>query len=209
MYLASRIVCSLVQKLDKAPRRRGRPRGFDAGEVLGAATERFRTRGYAGTSLDELVDATGLQRPSLYAAFGDKRALYLATLERTIERAGAAFDQLIAADLPLKPSLKVMFRAVIEGFLTGETGPSGCIMVSTSATSAVDDAEIRARLATFVKLEDGKIEQLLAARGDPLAAAHARLATAVIHSLSVRARAGTPREELEALAADCVELIAG
>jgi AcrR family transcriptional regulator len=175
--------------------------------VLGAATERFRTRGYAGTSLDELVDATGLQRPSLYAAFGDKRALYLASLERTIDRAGRALDQLIEADLPLEQSLKVMFRAVIDGFLTGETGPSGCIMVSTSATSAVDDEEIRARLAAFVKLEDGKIEQLLAARGDPLAASHARVATSVIHSLSVRARAGATREELETLAADCVALI--
>jgi AcrR family transcriptional regulator len=199
----------LVQKSDETPRRRGRPRGFDSGEVLGAATERFRTRGYAGTSLDDLVDATGLQRPSLYAAFGDKRALYLATLDRTIERAGRAFDQLIAADLPLKQSLKVMFRAVIDGFLTGETGPSGCIMVSTSATSAVDDAEIRARLAAFLKMEDDRIEQLLVARGDPAARAHARVATAVIHSLSVRARAGAPRDELEALAADCVTMIAG
>jgi AcrR family transcriptional regulator len=199
----------LVQKLDETPRRRGRPRGFDSGEVLGAATERFRTRGYAGTSLDDLVDATGLQRPSLYAAFGDKRALYLATLDRTIERAGRAIDQLIAADLPLRQSLKVMFRTVIDGFLTGETGPSGCIMVSTSATSAVDDAEIRARLAAFVKMEDDKIEELLIARGDPLAAAHARLATSVIHSLSVRARAGAPRDALEVLAADCVTMIAG
>lgn len=196
----------MVQKSETRPRR-GRPRSFDAGEVLGAATERFRTRGYAGTSLDDLVDATGLQRPSLYAAFGDKRALYLASLERTIDRAGRAFDQLIEADLPLEQSLKVMFRAVIDGFLTGETGPSGCIMVSTSATSAVDDAEIRARLAAFVELEDGKIEQLLAARGDPRAASHARVATSVIHSLSVRARAGATREELETLAADCVALI--
>ena len=199
----------MVQKSDETPRGRGRPRGFDSGEVLGAATERFRTRGYAGTSLDDLVDATGLRRPSLYAAFGDKRALYLATLERTIERAGRAFDQLIAAELPLRQSLQVMFRTVIDGFLTGETGPSGCIMVSTSATSAVDDAEIRARLAEFVKLEDEKIAALLVARGDPLAAAHARLATSVIHSLSVRARAGAGRAELDELAAECVAMIAG
>ena len=59
--------------------------------VLSAASERFRTRGYAGTSLDDLVDATGLARPSLYAAFGDKRALYLAALDRTIERVGGSF----------------------------------------------------------------------------------------------------------------------
>jgi AcrR family transcriptional regulator len=199
----------LVQKSDETPRRRGRPRGFDSAEVLGAATERFRTRGYAGTSLDDLVDATGLQRPSLYAAFGDKRALYLATLDRTIERAMRGFDQLIAADLPIRQSLQAMFRTIVDGYLTGENGPSGCIMVSTSATSAVDDADIRARLAAFLKLEDDRIEELLAARGDPAARAHARVATAVIHSLSVRARAGAPRAELEALAADCVTLSAG
>ena len=199
----------MVQKSDDPPRRRGRPRSFDAADVLGAATERFRTRGYAGTSLDELVDATGLQRPSLYAAFGDKRAIYLATLDRTIERAGRGFDQLIAADLPIRDSLRAMFRTIIDGYLTGETGPSGCIMVSTSAASAVDDVEIRARLAAFLKMEDDRIEELLIARGDPVARAHAHVVTAVIHSLSVRARAGAPREELEALAADCVALIAG
>jgi AcrR family transcriptional regulator len=198
----------LVQKSDDPPRRRGRPRSFDAADVLGAASERFRARGYAGTSLDDLVDATGLQRPSLYAAFGDKRAIYLATLDRTIERAGRGFDQLIAADLPIRDSLRAMFRTIIDGYLTGETGPSGCIMVSTSAASAVDDDEIRARLAAFLKMEDDRIEQLLIARGDPAARAHARVVTAVIHSLSVRARAGAPRAELEALAADCVTLIA-
>lgn len=199
----------MVQKSDDAPRRRGRPRSFDAAEVLRAATERFRTRGYAGTSLDDLVDATGLQRPSLYAAFGDKHAIYLATLDRTIERAGRGFDRLIAADLPLRESLEQLFRTVIDGYLTGEQAPSGCIMVSTSATSAVDDAEIRARLAAFLKMEDEKVEALLAARGDANAHAHARIVAATIHSLSVRARAGASRADLDALAAECVAMVAG
>lgn len=191
------------------PRRRGRPRSFDAAEVLRAATERFRTRGYAGTSLDDLVDATGLQRPSLYAAFGDKRAIYLATLDRTIERAGQGFDRLIAADLPLRESLEQLFRIVIDGYLTGEQAPSGCIMVSTSATSAVDDADIRARLAAFLRMEDDKVEALLTARGDANAHGHARIVAATIHSLSVRARAGASREDLDALAAECVAMVAG
>ena len=198
----------MVQKSDDTPRRRGRPRSFDAAEVLRAATERFRTRGYAGTSLDDLVDATGLQRPSLYAAFGDKRAIYLATLDRTIDRAGRGFDRLIAADLPLRESLEQLFRTVIDGYLTGEQAPSGCIMVSTSATSAVDDAEIRARLAAFLRMEDEKVEALLAASGDPNARAHARIVAATIHSLSVRTRAGASREDLNALAAECVAMVA-
>ncbi|MEO5494490.1 MAG: TetR/AcrR family transcriptional regulator [Sphingomonas sp.] len=190
------------------PKQRGRPRGFDPADALKAASERFRTRGYAGTSLDDLVDATGLARPSLYAAFGDKRALYLAALDRTIERVGRSFDTLIASDLPLKESLTAMFRFVIDGYLTGEAGPSGCIMISISAASAVEDAEVRDRLAAFLAIEDERVEALLTARGDAQAPAHARIVTAVIHSLSVRARAGATREELDAIAQACITLIA-
>ncbi len=197
----------MVQK-SAEPRRRGRPRGFEPNEVLKAASERFRTHGYAGTSLDDLVDATGLARPSLYAAFGDKRALYLATLDRTLVRSASGFDNLIAAGLPVRDSLDQMFRIIIDGYVSGETGPSGCLMISTSATSAVDDPEVRDRLAAFLKLEDDKMEELLAARGDPEAKAHARIIAAVIHSLSVRARAGASREELDAIAADCVAMVA-
>jgi AcrR family transcriptional regulator len=196
----------LVQ--NKPPKPRGRPRGFDPADALKAASERFRTRGYAGTSLDDLVEATGLARPSLYAAFGDKRSLYLAALDRTIERVARSFDTLIASDLPLRESLAAMFRFVIDGYLTGEAGPSGCIMISTSAASAVDDTEVRERLATFLAIEDERIEALLAARGDADAYPHARLVAAVIHSLSVRARAGATREELDAISQACINLIA-
>jgi len=196
----------LVQ--NNPPKPRGRPRTFDPADALKAASERFRTHGYAGTSLDDLVDATGLARPSLYAAFGDKRALYLAALDRTIDRVGKGFDTLIASDLPLRESLTAMFRFVIDGYLTGEAGPSGCIMVSTSATRAVDDPVVRERLAAFLAIEDERIAALLATRGDAHAATHAPLVTAVIHSLSVRARAGAPREELDAIAEACITLIA-
>lgn len=197
----------MVQKSGETIRRRGRPRGFDANDVLKAATERFRTHGYAGTSLDDLVDATGLARPSLYAAFGDKRAIYLAALDRTIERSRRGFDNLIAAELPLKDSLAQMFATIIKGYMTGETGPSGCVMISTSATSAVDDPDVRDRLATFLAMEDERIEALLAARGDSQAGANARIIASVIHSLSVRARAGAALPELEEIAAHCIALI--
>ncbi|MES2096599.1 MAG: TetR/AcrR family transcriptional regulator [Pseudomonadota bacterium] len=199
----------MVQKTTTEAPRRGRPRGFDPEQALKAASERFRSRGYSGTSLDDLVDATGLARPSLYAAFGDKRAIYLAALERATINVDRAFAGLIALDLPIRESLHAIFRNAIDGYLTGETRASGCIMVSTSATSAVDDPEVRARLETFLGIEDARVEELLVARGDAKARAHARIVAAVIHSLSVRARAGASREELDEIAADCVDLIAG
>ena len=59
-----------------------RPRNFDPDEVLGLAREVFWQKGFQGTSLDDITEATGLNKPSLYAAFGDKNALFLKVLDR-------------------------------------------------------------------------------------------------------------------------------
>jgi len=189
------------------PRPRGRPRKFDPDAVIRAASERFRTGGFEGTSLDDLAAATGLNRPSLYAAFGDKRALYLAALERAYARVTRAFDSLAEIDLDVEALLRRMFAWTIDGFLTGEAGPSGCIAVSTAATASVEDAEVRAMLERFLTLEDERIAGLLRKAGSPSPEAHGRLVAAVIHSLSTRTRAGASRAELDRLAEDCIALI--
>lgn len=190
------------------PRPRGRPRQFDPDAALRAATERFRTGGFAGTSLDDLADATGLNRPSLYAAFGDKRALYLAALDRTLDRLSRAFDSLDATDLPLRETLQAMFRWTIDGYLTGEQRPSGCIAVSTAATAAVEDEAVRERLAAFLAMEDDRVAKVLARHDVPNPAAKARFLTGILHSMSTRTRAGATREELDRIADDTIDLIA-
>jgi AcrR family transcriptional regulator len=187
---------------------RGRPRNFDCDTVLRAALQRFRTHGFAATSLDDLADATGIARPSLYAAFGDKRALYLAALARTHDWLTASFEGLRQADLPHRKLLERIFVFTLDAYMSGEQGPSGCIAINTAAAEAVTDPDIRAALAKILALEDAEIEALLAQAGDSAPAAHAHLVTCVLHSLSVRARAGEPREKLDAIAAACVEMIA-
>jgi AcrR family transcriptional regulator len=97
------------------PRPRGRPRKFDEDAVLRAALERFRTHGFAATSLDDLAEATGVNRPSLYAAFGDKRALYLAAIARMKTSIARRFDALIDAGYPMEKMLKALFLGAIEG----------------------------------------------------------------------------------------------
>ena len=193
----------------KIARPRGRPRKFDEEQVLRAALQRFRTHGFSNTSLDDLADATGVNRPSLYAAFGDKKAMYLAALARTYAGVDASFAELFAADYPLEKMLKALFRGAIDGFLTGENGPSGCIAVNTAATEAVTDPDIRAALAGFVALQDRWIEKLLDRAGSRDPAGDAQIASSVIHSLSMRARSGTPREALIALAKKATALIVG
>lgn len=194
--------------MQDSTKKRGRPRAFDPDTALKAAAERFRAGGYSGTSLDELAAATRLNRPSLYSAFGDKKALYLAALERTHARAERGFARLAEADLPLRTMLERFFAAVIDGYLTGEDGPAGCLFISTAATESVIEPDVRARIAGFLAMEDEQIEHLLRKAGSAAPATQARVVTAMVHSLSVRARAGTSREELDRAARDCIDLIA-
>ncbi len=72
------------------PKRRGRPRAYQPEIALGKALELFRKGGFAATSLDDLSAATGMNRPSLYGAFGDKRELYIKSYQRYRDDARAA-----------------------------------------------------------------------------------------------------------------------
>lgn len=163
-----------------ASRGRGRPRKFDEEAALRAALQRFRTLGYSNTSLDELAAATGVNRPSLYATFGDKKALYLAGLARTHAVIDSTFAALHAVGYPPEKMLKALFLGAIEGFLTGEHGPSGCIAVNTAAAEAVTDPDIRAALAAFMALQDGWIERLMAQAGSADPRGDAQIAASVI-----------------------------
>jgi TetR/AcrR family transcriptional regulator, copper-responsive repressor len=188
---------------------RGRPRSFDPDEALQRAAERFRTYGFAGTSLDELSEATGLARPSLAAAFGDKRALYIAAIERLMARVERQLIRLGEAGLPPRELVERLLLGAINLYLTGSDGPEGCLIINTAATQAASDPLVREKVGAFLKVEDDRIAELLAAAGSPAPEAQGRLVASVLHSLSVRARAGAPREELEQVVRDCVDLIAG
>ena len=188
-------------------RPRGRPRSFDADVALKAASERFRTHGFAGTSLDELADATGLARPSLYAAFGDKRALYLAALARLTVRAERSFATLAGFGLPLHEMVERMLIGAIDGYMSGEKGPSGCLLIGTATVEAAADPEVRAALGKFLALEDRCIEELLVAAGSTRPGSSTAIVASVLHSLSVRARAGESRESLERIARDCADMV--
>src|SRR6201991_949093 len=105
------IHCEMVQKnkrpLPRAatgatpePKRRGRPRAYQPDVALARALDVFWKDGFAATSLDDLSAATGMNRPSLYGAFGDKRELYKKTYESYRNRARARMGEVFAADMP-------------------------------------------------------------------------------------------------------------
>jgi AcrR family transcriptional regulator len=207
----------MVQKTSRIEsRRRGRPRAYDPDTALARAADVFWRNGYDGTSLDDLVAATGMNRPSLYAAFGDKRDLYLKTLARYRDSARAVTLTLLADDPPLRVFLDRFYKAALDLYLAGEGGARGCYTIGTAATQATVDSKVRAFLAEGVRNSDAFLaEQFSRARergeiprsADP--AMLAQLATATLHTLAVRARAGLPRRELAALVATAIDVICG
>ena len=89
-----------------APRRRGRPRAYEPDVALAKALDLFRKDGFAATSLDDLSAATGMNRPSLYGAFGDKRELYIKSYQRYRDNARAALTDVFGAQLPVRKRLE-------------------------------------------------------------------------------------------------------
>jgi len=198
------------------PRPRGRPRAYDPEIALQRATESFWRAGYAATSLDDLSAATGMNRPSLYGAFGDKRELYLAALRRYWELSHVAMEEALAYDRTLREVLRRLYRKALAGYFGGKDGPRGCFAIGTATTEAVRDPKIRALLAEgFQMIDDAFAARIRFARdhgdlpkgADP--AALAMLASATLHTLAIRSRAGASRSTLEAMADATVHLICG
>src|ERR1700742_385517 len=109
----------MVQKENNEPKKRGRPRAYDPAVALARAADVFWKAGYAGTSLDDLSEATGMNRPSLYAAGGDKRDLYLKTLEHYRDESRALAKAALEDDPPLRIFLKRFYDKALALYLEG------------------------------------------------------------------------------------------
>ena len=204
------------KKSDAEPKRRGRPRAYDPQAALVRATDAFWRTGYAGTSLDEISAATGMNRPSLYAAFGDKRALYLEALAHYWELTFTSMREALAEDLPLEEALVRVYDGALSIYFSGDGLPRGCFVIGTAVTEAVEDIEIRQSVAAGLQTFDADFEGRfrtaiekgeLKADADP--ATLAVLATATMHTIAIRARTGAPRAELRELARKAVGVICG
>src|SRR3954462_9095080 len=125
-------------------KRRGRPRAYQPEVALGKALDLFRKDGFAATSLDDLSAATGMNRPSLYGAFGDKRELSIKSYRRYREDARAAMGNIFRDELPIRRRLERIYAVALDIYLSGDSGPPGCFTVLTAASEAVNDPDIRA-----------------------------------------------------------------
>lgn len=188
------------------PRRKtGRPLSFDRDDVLEKAMLAFWEGGYETTSISDLTAAMGVTAPSLYAAFGDKKRLFLEAM-RLYAGDRDAFRETVRA----APSAKAAVTDMLENaavLYTGEVTPKGCLLASAAATGSVGAADVREAVAD----ERRAIRSVLVERIEADVAANlmpqntcpgvlADLAIATAQGLSVLARDGAGRDALLAVA---------
>ena len=198
------------------PKRRGRPRAYEPEVALARALDVFWKEGFAATSLDDLSAATGMNRPSLYAAFGDKRELYIKSYEGYRDRMRARMGEAFSIDLPLREWLEKIYAIALDMYLSGKDGARGCFTVMTATSEAVFDPDIRELVVTGLAETDRFFARIfsrardrgeLPPSADPQVLGH--LAAATLHSLAVRARAQAPRAELDAIVRGALDVICG
>jgi AcrR family transcriptional regulator len=179
----------------------GRPRAFDADRALDRALTIFWRNGYEGASLPALTKAMGINRPSLYAAFGNKEALFRKALER-YEGGPAGY----APKALKQPTARKVVEALLKGIvalLTRPQNPGGCLMVQGALACGENAKPVRHELATRRAAGVAAIRrrfQRAIDEGDLPANADAqglaRFVATVMHGLAVQAASGATRKEL-------------
>jgi AcrR family transcriptional regulator len=189
-----------------------RPRSFDSDQALDLARDVFWRKGFQSTSLDDVTAATGLAKPSLYAAFGDKNALFLKVLDRYHQRIVANAERVLNEG----PSARDAVERWLTGFVpfcSGVRGNRGCLSVNTVADGASDQKEVRKRVERFNR----KLEQLLSDRlradraqfsdaFDPDSAAHTIMA--IYFGLMVMAKDAPDAASVRATLIQAMKLLA-
>src|ERR1700674_5537516 len=192
----------ISMKHNKLSVRMGRPRSFDLDEALDRALQVFWRKGYEGASLSDLTKAVGVSRPSLYAAFGDKKALFRKALDRYLTGPAAYTQEALK-----EPTA----RAVVERLLQGAAdlnaaprNPGGCLMVQGALASGATGDSIRQELvacraageaALRRRFQRAKSERDLPADTDP--ADSARYLATIIYGMAVQAAGGCSRDKLQ------------
>jgi AcrR family transcriptional regulator len=194
-----------------ALKQRGRPRSFDEDDALKKATQVFWSKGYDGVTIDDLVEGMGVGRPSLYAVFGDKRAIFLRALKAYAEAKGARAAKALLTPKSLRDSIAGFLKFAVES-ATEKGSARGCLLICVAPL--VDDAEVRQFLQKAVAggaaLIEGRFRDAISAGEIPSdfpAAERAVQVTDFGRGLTMRALIGTPRKTLLKEAEKAADLV--
>lgn len=175
---------------------------FDPDQALDRALTIFWRTGYTGTSINDLLTATGLSRASLYATFGDKEQLFLACLHRYVHTVGDASQA--ALNQPgsdIRAQVQAGFDAVLDR-MADPTLPAGCLLAQTAAEAGALAPSIRAAIAGLLEQQKAQMRRLLSAHQsvvgipDPKLSSLASYLVTVAQALAVMHRAGSSVDDL-------------
>jgi TetR/AcrR family transcriptional regulator, copper-responsive repressor len=192
-------------KTTSPPATRGRPRQFDRDAALDAAMRLFWDRGYAGTSMSDLLAAMNINAPSLYAAFGDKKALFESSVEHYQVLHGAFAVRALAGGGTARQSIEKLMRDAAKTY-TDPALPHGCMVVCSGINCSEDDNAIKQSLQERRKqsalMIKKRIERGVADGDVPTncdVGALANYIATVFQGLSIQARDGASRKALDAV----------
>ncbi len=182
-------------------RKTGRPLSFDRDAALHQAMLLFWRHGYEATSLSDLTAAMGVTSPSIYAAYGDKKRLFLSAVERYV--GGPVTARSIIDDAATaRDAAANLLQASVIGF-TGADTPPGCLLASSAISCSAAAADVQAELASIRRSIEAhlrlRIEHAVEIGEMPASIDTVALAghiMAVIQGLSTLARDGATREKL-------------
>jgi AcrR family transcriptional regulator len=197
--------------IQKAARPRGRPRSFDETAAIEKATQVFWSKGYDGVTIDDLVAGMGVGRPSLYAVFGDKRAIFLRVLRAYAERKGALAAKALLSPKGLRDSIADFLRYNVES-ATEKGSARGCLLMCVAPL--VNDAEVQRFLQNAATggaaLLERRFREGISVGEIPSdfpVAARATQVTDLARGLTMRAQIGTPRKTLLKDAQEAADLV--
>ena len=176
---------------------KGGPRQFDTGDAIDTAMRVFWKCGYEGASLDVLTRQMGISRPSLYAAFGNKEALFIKALDRYRESPASYVNRALA-----KPTAREVFESLLNGVIdlvTDPENPGGCLFVSASLGAPAVRNELAARRLDGEdeireRFDQARTEGDLPAGTDTRALA--KLTATLLWGISIQGMNGATRSEL-------------
>lgn len=185
---------------------------FDVDAARDRAMATFWARGYKATSMQELLDAMGIQRGSFYDTFGSKRDILLDSLRRYDADRAKAFAELRRERTAVQ-AIGRLFRSVADGGL--RAGPRGCFLVASASELAPGDEEVAAivnrafaDIESFLRIsiEEGKSQHEIASSLD--AGAVARALLGMLLGMQVLARSGADRKVLATIADQAIAMLA-
>ena len=153
-------------------------RQFDEGEMLAGALEVFWRKGMRATTMADLAEATGVQRGSLYNAYGGKEDIFLLAFDGYVARFLASAAEALAAPDP-RDGLKALFAFTIASMTNG-TPARGCLSTRTATEAALDDPRVQGRLRGMLDELHRIVAAALSAAPDRLAVAPEQAADLIV-----------------------------